>query len=122
MGFCKLEKCRHNGERIEGDYYGNDGKVCGNFCQSDKDQFDLAKEWLNIYSKKTKDTYVIIYNNKLLRLPSAKSSWSTLGAAKTAFSNAVYNTAKKFGFIDARHMREVLQKEGIIKFKKLTYE
>lgn len=118
MGYCKISVCRHNGEP-EGSTWRDNHKVCKYKCRYKDSPLDLAKEMLNVRAVPIKKTTIIKYGDKMLRLESGKSSWRSIGAARSALTNSFYGSAKSLGFIDAKHMREVLEKEGIIKFEQL---
>jgi len=85
---------------------------------------EIIAKVLDTFSFKDKvkinETWVIKFEDRIIRMPSGKSSWKAENHASSAFTNSIcYLFSKYREGISASEVTKLLREEGIIKIEKL---
>lgn len=76
------------------------------------------EERLNGMVINNKGACIILFKGQQIKLPSGKVVWAKVGHAKNAWSNAFGNrAAQRYGYKDAKDLRNDLMSKGILQFK-----
>lgn len=80
------------------------------------EEINKAKEFLqNLERVKESTPCIILIGGEQVKLPSGKSAWKSIGAARSALTNALFNHGGRSRYPSI--IRKELEKEGFIEFK-----